>query len=71
MTNEIKVPVYTMADYERLKAAQEGLRQMGQLLDKGERCGVKCDVARAIRDQMVKELDAIEREFMSNPAELS
>jgi hypothetical protein len=65
------VPVYTMADYERLKAAQEGLQQVGQLLDKGERCGVNCSTARAIRNQMEKELNAIEVEFMSNPAELS
>jgi hypothetical protein len=61
---------YTMADYERLKSAQGELSNLVQLLDKGERCGVNCGTARAIRDEMERKLQAIEREFMSNPSEL-
>ena len=62
---------YTMADYERLKSAQRDIEELSKFLDKGERCGVNCGTARAIQTDMASKLSAIEREFMSNPAELS
>jgi hypothetical protein len=39
-------------------------------LDKGESCGVNCATARAIRDDMVVKINAIEKGWMANPAEL-
>lgn len=61
---------YTMADYERLKAAQRNLDDLDSFTTKGERCGVNCGTVRAISEEMRKKLAAIEAEFMSNPSEL-
>jgi phage I-like protein len=61
---------YTIADLERLKAAQRSMEDLGRFVDKGERCGVKCETVRAIAQQINDELASIEREWMSNPSEL-
>ena len=62
---------YTMADYERLQQVKRGLDELLVNLDKGESCGVNCATARAIRDDMVAKINAIEKGFMQNPSELS
>lgn len=61
---------YSIADYERLKAAQRSMEDLDRFLTKGERCGVKCETVRAIAEQMNTELRAIEQEWMTNPSEL-
>lgn len=57
--------VFTQQDVDMLKKAQRKLADLIPMLDKAERCGVDCDVYRAIVKELGDRLENVEREFMN------
>lgn len=59
--------MFTKADYETLINARRQLNDLIVTLDKAEACGVNCAVWRAQRDDLDKQLAAIQTHFMTPP----
>ena len=58
-------PIYSRADYQRLKDTQRKIADLIPVMDKIERCGVECETFREVAKEVQDRLSAIEREFMS------
>lgn len=59
--------LYTRGDYELLLQERRRLNDLIHTLDKAEACGIDCVMYRQMRDEIDKQLEAIQTHFMSPP----
>lgn len=57
--------LFTLDDYNLLRAARRRLNDVVQLADKATACGVACDFIKQQRDEVDAQLAAIEQHFMT------
>jgi hypothetical protein len=66
-TQEHASGLFTHADYKALMEARRRLNEQIQVHDKAQACGINCDALRGIRDNIDKQLEAIQHHFMTPP----
>lgn len=59
--------IFTRAHYDTLVAERRRLGDLVQTLDKAEQCGIECAMYRQMRDEIDRQLAAIQQHFMTPP----
>ncbi len=61
---------FSQRDYETLTKAEQSLDAVDEMIRRGRRCEINCDVADAISQEMRRKLQALRTEFFSAPSTL-